>query len=211
MDKSVLFVNACVRKESRTERLADKLLKRINRPFDEVCLRSITFPAVNEDYLNKRDRHIAARDFNSPLFDFARQFSKAEIIVIAAPYWDLSFPAALKQYFEQVQSNGTASQIVADFVNARSFFDDRLKLGERYVFGKRSGRILSYYDLQNVYQYIHKTNFVEDRRALRVNTNSNETVDICKMKLRGKSDDELMIVVMEMLKKNNRITVGYKK
>jgi FMN-dependent NADH-azoreductase len=40
------------------------------------------------------------------VFDLARQFSEAETIVIAAPYWDLSFPASLKQYFEQVNVVG---------------------------------------------------------------------------------------------------------
>lgn len=114
MDRPVLFVNACVRKESRTELLAVKLLERINRPFDEVCLRSITFPVVNEDFLNKRDRHISARDFDSPLFDLAKQFSQAEVIVIAAPYWDLSFPAALKQYFEQVNVPGISFEYTGE-------------------------------------------------------------------------------------------------
>jgi FMN-dependent NADH-azoreductase len=40
------------------------------------------------------------------MFDLARQFAAAEEIVIAAPFWDLSFPAALKQYFEQINVPG---------------------------------------------------------------------------------------------------------
>ena len=40
------------------------------------------------------------------MFDLARQFARAEIIVMAAPYWDLSFQAALKQYLEQVNVVG---------------------------------------------------------------------------------------------------------
>ena len=40
------------------------------------------------------------------MFDLARQFAGAETIVIAAPYWDLSFPAALKQYIEQINVLG---------------------------------------------------------------------------------------------------------
>ena len=31
---------------------------------------------------------------------------KADIIVIAAPYWDLSFPAQLKDYIERVNAVG---------------------------------------------------------------------------------------------------------
>ena len=34
------------------------------------------------------------------MFDLAGQFAGADTIVIAAPFWDLSFPAALKQYMQ---------------------------------------------------------------------------------------------------------------
>jgi FMN-dependent NADH-azoreductase len=40
------------------------------------------------------------------MFDLARQFARADEIVIAAPHWDLSFPAALKQYIEQINVTG---------------------------------------------------------------------------------------------------------
>ena len=40
------------------------------------------------------------------MFDLARQFAEAEVIVISAPYWDLSFPASLKQYVEKICVNG---------------------------------------------------------------------------------------------------------
>lgn len=106
MDRPILFINACVRKESRTKRLADKLLKKLNKPFEEIRLEEIQFPVTDEDFLNMRDRLISEGKLDSPVFDLARQFSEAETIVIAAPYWDLSFPAALKQYFEQVNVVG---------------------------------------------------------------------------------------------------------
>lgn len=102
MDKPILYVNSCVRKESRTRRLAEKLLSVLDSPFEEVRLEEIAFPTSNEAFLNLRDRLIAAGDFQNPLFDLAHQFSRAEAIVIAAPYWDFSFPAILKQYLEQI-------------------------------------------------------------------------------------------------------------
>ena len=40
------------------------------------------------------------------MFTLARQFAAADEIVIAAPYWDLSFPAVLKQYIEQINVVG---------------------------------------------------------------------------------------------------------
>ncbi len=102
----VLFINACVRKESRTKDLADHLLSKWNEPYEEIYLNSIDFPLVDEDFLSRRDRLIADRDFSDPMFDLAKQFAKADDIVIAAPFWDLSFPATLKQYFEQINVRG---------------------------------------------------------------------------------------------------------
>ena len=101
-----LFVNACVRETSRTKELADCLLAARNLPYEEVRLDAVAFPVVNESFLIKRDRLIQAQDFGHPLFALARQFAAAEDIVIAAPYWDLSFPAALKQYLEQINVLG---------------------------------------------------------------------------------------------------------
>ena len=40
------------------------------------------------------------------MFGYARQFVQADTIVIAAPFWDLSFPAALKNYLEQINAIG---------------------------------------------------------------------------------------------------------
>ncbi len=102
----ILFINACVRTQSRTKRLADALLGKIAEPITELCLEDIAFPVVNEAFLQERDHLIAAGDFDNPRFALARQFAEADEIVIAAPYWDLSFPAALKQYFEQINVTG---------------------------------------------------------------------------------------------------------
>ena len=102
----VLFINACVRKESRTKQLADYVLSKMNEPYEEVYLNAIDFPVVDESFLNRRDKLIADREFDDPMFDLARQFAEADEIVIAAPFWDLSFPATLKQYFEQINVTG---------------------------------------------------------------------------------------------------------
>ena len=108
MDRPILYVNACVRKESRTRSLAEKLLAKLNRPFEEVRLEEIEFPISKEDYLDLRDLLVSKGDFQNELFALARQFSEAETIVIGAPYWDLSFPAMLKQYLERINVVGIA-------------------------------------------------------------------------------------------------------
>lgn len=98
----ILFVDACVREESRTRSLAECLLSTMDGEIETLRLSEVPFPAVEEEYLLRRDEKIAAGSLDDDLFAMARQFAAADTIVIAAPYWDLSFPATLKQYLEQI-------------------------------------------------------------------------------------------------------------
>ncbi len=43
------------------------------------------------------------------MFDYAKQFANADTIIIAAPYWDLSCPAMLKIYIENIYVTGIVS------------------------------------------------------------------------------------------------------
>lgn len=101
-----LLINACVRRNSRTGTLARHLLSGWDSAVEEADLIHIRFPAADEAFIRRRDRLIAGKAFQDPLFALARQFARADRIVIAAPYWDLSFPAVLKQYFEQINVLG---------------------------------------------------------------------------------------------------------
>ena len=72
------------------------------KTWKEGYLPAIDFPRVDEAFLTWRDACIQSGDYSSPVFDLAKDFAAAEEIVVAAPFWDLSFPSTLKQYFEQV-------------------------------------------------------------------------------------------------------------
>jgi len=102
----VLFIDACARKESRTRRLAGCYLKKLGEAYEEVRLFDVEFPAADEAFLKRRDGFISEGDYSDRMFDLAKQFAAADEIVIAAPFWDLSFPAALKQYLEQINVLG---------------------------------------------------------------------------------------------------------
>ncbi len=61
-------------------------------------------------YRRKNICLIASRQFDDPYFRYARQFAGADEIVIAAPYWDLSFPSVLKVYLEHICITGITFQ-----------------------------------------------------------------------------------------------------
>ena len=159
MNKPILYVNAGVREESRTRRLAEELLTRLDGPCEEIRLGDVVFPAVDEDYLHLRDRLVSEGDFQNPMFDLARQFAEAETVVMAAPYWDLSFPAALKQYLEQINVVGITFRYSEEGVPVGLCKADRLfyvttaggyYVPEEFGFGYVKALAQNYYGIQDV-------------------------------------------------------------
>lgn len=107
-----LFVDACVREQSRTRTLCEAYMqKHWTEPGTEVRKLELChedLQPLNGERLQQRDRDIAAGDFSSEEYRYARVFADAEEILIGAPYWDCSFPALLKIWLERVCVNGIA-------------------------------------------------------------------------------------------------------
>ena len=102
----ILFINACVRENSRTLELAKHVLDKLSGEVDEVRLYDVELPPLSVDGMKTRDEAARAKDFSDGIFDLAWQFANAKTIVLAAPYWDMMFPAVVKSYFENVTVNG---------------------------------------------------------------------------------------------------------
>ena len=106
----VLFVNACVRDNSRTKRLCDVFMcahwAPVGAAVREINLSREPISPLDGRLLETRDKLIAEEDFSSEDFRLAREFAKAEEILIGAPYWDCSVPAVLKIYLERIAVNG---------------------------------------------------------------------------------------------------------
>ena len=106
---TLLFVNACVRgKDSRTLSLCEKLLERIHEEnrkdmafkIEEIRLSTENLLPLNYERLQRRDELLAAGITDDTMFDYANAMAQADMIVIGAPYWDMSFPATLKMFLE---------------------------------------------------------------------------------------------------------------
>lgn len=105
--KKILFIDACARPESRTRRLARHVLEQLQGENVKVQLyEEEQLLPLNNDRLQRRNGYVVAGDFAEEIFRYARQFAQADEIVIAAPYWDLLFPAVLRTYLELVTVTG---------------------------------------------------------------------------------------------------------
>ena len=103
---NILYINACVRKFSRTNELAQFALSKLDGNIEEINLGCEKITPLYKEQLKLRDSLIKDKNYNQPMFKYAKQFASADVILISAPYWDLSFPAILKTYFENINVNG---------------------------------------------------------------------------------------------------------
>lgn len=104
-----LYINCCPRKDSRTDRLARALLATMGE-YEELRLYEEPIRAMDPQRLPHREELLARGELDDGIFRYARQFAAAERIVVAAPYWDLSFPAQLKIYIENVYATGIVTR-----------------------------------------------------------------------------------------------------
>lgn len=105
----LLVVDACMRGEaSRTRRLYEKLVESQAKDYEVEILK-----LAEEDLrpMSGADTDMRAElagegQMDHPMFRYAKQFKNADCVIVAAPYWDLSFPSALKVYFEHISVTG---------------------------------------------------------------------------------------------------------
>lgn len=119
--KTLLFVDCCIsqrREGSRTRALAESYLAAFRAKHPDWAVERVdaaaALPPITEEFLDRRDALARKGDFQDPLFDLARQFQRADAVVVAAPYWDLSYPAQLKTYIEHVSACGLCYHYEAD-------------------------------------------------------------------------------------------------
>lgn len=117
--RKVLFVNCCitVHEESRTEKLAEAFLgayqgKHPDAEIEERNLMTLGLKPLDPEAVRRRnalsDAYVGKSDEDrtgdTGEFAEAEKFAEADLIVMAAPYWEMSFPALLRIYIEHVSA-----------------------------------------------------------------------------------------------------------
>lgn len=102
-----LFIDCCIREnDSTTKKIADSFLKNYPYEYETLNLMKENLEYFDYEKLKNRDKLLKNKDFQNELFKYARQFKEADKIIIAAPFWDLCFPALLKVYIENITVEG---------------------------------------------------------------------------------------------------------
>ena len=97
--RNLLYIDACIRdEESRTKRIAEPIVAELANRYNvtKLALNDLDLDVVQKELLNKRMHG----EIPQKVMAWAEQMRDADRIVIAAPFWDMSIPAALKVFFE---------------------------------------------------------------------------------------------------------------
>lgn len=116
--KELLFIDCCIRgKESRTRKLASAFLEAVDQ--SKYHITTVNPEAEGMSPLTganfaQRERLVEEGSLDHPRFHYARQLAQTDVAVFAAPMWELSFPAILKIYLENVSVKGLTFNVDAD-------------------------------------------------------------------------------------------------
>ena len=119
----LLIVDCCIsqrREASRTRRLLRAYVESFCRSHPDVETETVTpetllsLKPFDPAMLDERDALASVQAWDAPVYDLARQFRAADAVVVAAPFWDLSFPAALRTYIEYISANGLTYHYESD-------------------------------------------------------------------------------------------------
>jgi FMN-dependent NADH-azoreductase len=99
--KKLVVIDACIREgESRTRRIAEPIIRRLESRY-EVTFFHLTEMSM-EPLTPKTYADRAAGIIPEWAVKAAKTVAEADRIVIAAPFWDMSFPAVLKTFIEHI-------------------------------------------------------------------------------------------------------------
>jgi len=107
--KTLLYIDCCIRREnSRTRLLAEAFLDSLPEGWrvETLTLMDEPLQPLMEGGFAQRDQLLTRGDLHHRRFDYAWQFQRADALLIAAPFYDLSIPALLKVYIENVSVDG---------------------------------------------------------------------------------------------------------
>lgn len=97
--KKLLYIDACIRDEqSRTKRIAIPVIEALKEKYEvqTLVINNLDLSIVKKELITKRNNG----EIDPQVMSWAESVRDADRIVIAAPFWDMSIPAALKNFLE---------------------------------------------------------------------------------------------------------------
>ncbi len=103
--KKLVVIDACIRgEESRTRRIAEPVIRELAKRYEITRFDLTTMPL--EPLTPRTYAERMAGNIPEWALQAAKTLAEAERIVLAAPFWDMSFPSVVKVFFEHLSLFG---------------------------------------------------------------------------------------------------------
>ena len=155
--KKVLYVDCCIRgEESRTKKIADAFFANLSNQYEvkHLDLKNENLKPLVNDFFDEREKLIAEHNLTHPRFRYAHELADVDMVVIAAPFYDLSFPSLLKIYIENCTVDGIT------FASTSTGLKGLCKATNMYYFTSRGGFYHDAADEQATPYLKHLCNFL---------------------------------------------------
>ena len=98
--EKLIIIDSCMREESRTKIIlgAAKEVLALRYDIETIDVNALALPPVTPLVLKDR----TAGNVPDETVAVARKIASADRIVVATPFWDMSFPSVLKAFFENM-------------------------------------------------------------------------------------------------------------
>ncbi len=109
--------------------------------------------------------------------------------------------AKIARFLSQInyyKSRKEIKDIISDFAEAKDHMNSQLKIGKKYIFGKKAGRIVPYSDIKKMHHFVRINYSYSRKRFIEIFTLEGTKVKLCKVgdteELKSMADDVLVRV-----------------
>ena len=103
--QKLLYIDACIRgNASRTRKMAAPIIQKLSERYEveTIDITASSLPPIDSELYMKRSK----AEYPPMAIEYARKFAAADRIVVATPFWDMSFPSVVKVFCENISING---------------------------------------------------------------------------------------------------------
>ncbi len=102
------------------------------------------------------------------------------------------------------------NSILEDFAEAESFMNGNVRVGKSYIFGKKSGAVIKYADIDRAHHFIRKNNSYRVKRFIEIFTFDDTKIKLCKVSSNDKNIEACEKIMHIIKERNPKADVMYK-
>ena len=92
----IAIIDSTIREESRTR----SILNGVTKAFSNVTFKTYNLNNFSIDVTNAGN--FSKKNTDSFFYNIAKEIASADGVIVAAPFWDMSYPALLKAFIEKI-------------------------------------------------------------------------------------------------------------